>query len=1102
MTSEGTPPRSGEAIRAAEESAPGDARRELLRRRLSRPPAAAHVGSPITPRTASSPTELSYAQQRLWFLQQLVPESPFYTESSAIRLRSAIDPGALETTLNEIVRRHEVLRTAFHEVDGHVFQTAVAEVHVELPVVDLSGLDADARASETRRLALESSRHAFDLSHPPLLRASLLRMGSHDWVFLLAIHHIVCDGWSTSVFSRELSAIYAAISTGRPNPLPPLPIQYADYAAWQRSWLAERMESQIGYWREQLADLSALDLPTDRPRPATFSYVGAHHRFVVPPAVASALKRRSQQRGVTLFMTLLAGLTVLLHRYCNQDDVVVGCPIANRTRRELEDLIGFFVNTLVLRVDTSGGPTFDELIERVRRTAVDAYAHQDVPFEKVVDELHPRRDLSRNPLFQTIFQLRSDPAATRASGAAAFTELDVERSAVKFDLRLDMLDGADGLRGVIEYSTDLFDHDRIERMVEHLLAVLAAMARDPGSRIDDVPLVTAAEVRSLARWGRVTERTTNDDTIAELFHAQADRSPDAIALAAGDEQLTYRELRQRSMALARVIRREHGIAPGAIVGVASTRSIDAVVTILAILECGAAYMPVDPTDPAERLHLMLDRAGSRLVVASTDDDIDRLRALPVAIADGRLAAWTTDDDSVPLPHPPTGPDDLAYVMFTSGSTGEPKGVMVPHRAVVRLVRDADYVDLGPGETMLLLAPLTFDATTLELWGPLLNGGRLAIAPDGPLDPAELHAALERHAVTTLWLTSGLFHFLAERDLDALTTVRQLLSGGDVISPTAVVRVLDHAPGCRFVNGYGPTENTTFTCCHQVDTASSREGAIPIGRPINGTNVVVVDDRLQPTPVGVPGELCIGGAGLSWGYLGDPRTTAERFVPNPYATEPGGRMYRSGDLVQWSSKGVLQFLGRRDRQLKIRGFRVEPGEIEAVLADHPAVAAAVVVAHQADEGRRLAAYIVPAEGCGDIGPEPGSDLLANWRELYDDLYSGSAAGDARRDFRGWNSSITGAPIPRVEMEAWLDATVEPILAVRPRRVLEIGAGTGLLLFRIAPEVDSYVATDLSGTVVAARASRRSRPPASARLLRCITAPPMISTASTDRSTRSS
>jgi amino acid adenylation domain-containing protein/non-ribosomal peptide synthase protein (TIGR01720 family) len=1035
-------------------------KRAVLAQRLSVDRLRTAVPNEIPRAPEGAIAELSYAQQRMWFLDQLAPGSPFYVESSALRLRTDVAVDVLERSLNEIVRRHDILRTTFHEVDGRPVQVIAPELHLPLTVVDLRYVpDAD-RQSMVGDLATRAARQPFDLERGPLLRASMLRVGTQEWIFLLSVHHIIWDGWSTDVFSREVTAIYQAFLGGQPSPLPELPIQYADFASWQRRSLqGAALESQLDYWREQLADLPVLELPTDHQRPAALRYEGEQYHFQLPRALSAALERLARREGTTLFITVLAGFVGLLHRYSGHDDIVVGSPIANRNRRELEDLIGFFVNTLVLRTDLSGAKTFRELLDRVRRVAVGAYAHQDVPFEKVVEELQPERDLSRNPLFQVIVQLHNGPRGATSSDELV-SMIDVRKATAKFDLRLDFFQGSETLQGTVEYSTELFERRQIERMVTHLQLLLTGMVRDLEAGFDDVDLVTTEEKTLLTTWGRLDRTQGVETSVPAAFAAQVAQRPDAVALVMGDRSLTYRQLDELASRVAQRLLAS-GIPREACVGVSVARAPWTVAAIVGILQAGAAYVPLDPDFPDDRLRYLLADSGVGVVLA-TGSDADRFRSLGVDVLD--LAEVQRTPTPAPEPTDATvrcQPDSLAYVMYTSGSTGEPKGVAVTHRAVARLVLGADYARMGPDEVFLLLAPLTFDATTFELWGPLLNGGRLVIAPNAAVSPDELRELLRTHRVTTLWLTAGLFHEVVATDVRALAGVRQLLAGGDVLQPAAVRRVLDEVPGCQIINGYGPTENTTFSCCQVVGPDHDAGSAVPIGRPISGTHVVVVDPTLQKSPIGVPGELCVGGDGVARGYLTDPRLTAEKFIPDPFGSRPGSRLYRTGDRVRHNTRGELEFQGRMDRQVKVRGYRIEPGEIESTLVEHPWVrSAAVVAADDLEGGRRLIAYVVPSGTEETVRRKVSvseNALMSNWRSLYEDMYAGAPDGD---DFVGWRSSLTGEAIPTEEMREWRDATVARVSALRLRRVLEIGVGTGLLLCALAPQTQRYLATDFS------------------------------------------
>jgi len=631
---------------------------------------------------------LSFSQQRLWFLDQLVPGSPFYTESSALRLPTALSVPAFQRAINEVVRRHEVLRTRFPLVGEHPSAVVMPDLHVPVNVVDLTAMSDQERDAEVVRLATQDARRPFDLERGPLLRVTLLRLGMADWVLLLSMHHIVCDAWSSSVFSRDLSEIYMAYVSGKASPLADLPIQYSDFAHWQRSYLTVGvMQSQLSYWREQLSDLPQLAFPTDHPRPAVFSYLGAHHQFELPAALSASLKRLSQETGATLFMTLLSGFATLLHRYTDQDDLVVGVPVANRNRREFENLIGFFVNILLMRNDLSGNPTHREVIECVKQTALDAYAHQDLPFEKLVEDLHPERNLARNPLFQVIFQLHENPVSTQPG--SQLSTIEVNRATVKFDLRLDFFQHADVLKCVIEYSTDLFTADRIERLGHHLCTIFEAMVSRPEQRIGDFPLVSDDEKATLQRWSGFGNFTPLNDTIPGRFEQQTRATPEAVAVVADGETVTYAELNALADALAAELNRK-GVRLNELVAVPAELELGTVVALLGILKAGAAYLPVSSTYPDERLRYMLRDSQVRFLV-DVGGGSERYRRLGVEI----VTIETENAPSIPVrsDQSKVTAEQLAYVMYTSGSTGTPKGVCVPHRAVLRLVTEANFCSM-------------------------------------------------------------------------------------------------------------------------------------------------------------------------------------------------------------------------------------------------------------------------------------------------------------------------------------------------------------------------------------------------------------------------
>ena len=900
---------------------------------------------------------LSHAQQRLWVLEQIEPGTPTYNVPVALRLSGALDPAVLARTLAEILRRHEGLRTDFPQVDGAPAARIHPPLPLPLPLEALDALPAAEREPEAMRRMEALARLPFDPGEGPLLRAALYRLRDDEHLLLVCVHHIVFDGWSMGILVREIDAVYAAFAAGLPSPLPELPVQYADFAHWQRRWLdGAVLEEQLRYWLDRLGGgAPALELPTDRPRPPQPSRRGAVLPLRIAPELTVALAALSRREGATLFMTLLAAFATLLHRYTGQDDVRVGAPIAGRGHADTEGLIGFFVNTLVLRSGFAGDPTFRELVGEVRETALGAYAHQDPPFEQLVEAVQPERDLSRAPLVQAVFALQNLPSPPPAAGGLAITTVETTTRTAKFDLSLMLQEGSEGLVGALEYDAELFDDATAERMLGHYRRLLAAAAAGPDRPVRALPLLGAEERARLAAWSGSPGTHPAEATIPALFAEVAARRPESPALVEGARTMTYGELDRRAAWLAARLR-AHGVGPDVLVGIAAARSAELVVGLLAILRAGGAYLPLDPEHPAERLAFMLADAGARVVLGGDALPLpDGLPLVRIPLAD--LPAG----DAPAADGPEPGPLNLAYVNYTSGSTGTPKGVLVPHRAVVRLVRGGGFARMAPDEVFLQYAPASFDAATLEIWGALLNGARLVVAPPGQLTPAELGEVVRSAGVTTLWLTSGLFHLMVDERLDDLRGVRQLLAGGDVLSVAHVRRVRAELPGTRLVNGYGPTENTTFTCCHTVgdDVAAP----VPIGRPIGGTRVHLPDARMQPVPQGVRGELYAGGDGVARGYLNRPALTAERFVPDPAGN--GGRLYRTGDLARHLPDGSVEFLGRADQQVKVRGFRIEPGEVEAALLGHPAVREAAVVVREDRPGDRvLTAYVVadpPVEG---------------------------------------------------------------------------------------------------------------------------------------------
>jgi len=944
---------------------------------------------PLAPVRRTGDLPLSFAQQRLWFLDQLEEGRPVYNLASAVRLTGPLDVPALAGALRTIGRRHETLRTSFHRVAGEGVQRIAPAPRLELVIEDLAALPAGARQEHlARRLRAEAWR-PFVLAAGSLVRARLFRLAAGEHALLLSFHHIIADGWSLGVLYRELAALYAALSERGERPahqdlrLAALPVQYADYAAWQRSWLqGDALAALLAAARRRLEGAPALlEMPADRPRPPVQSERGAHAAARLPPELSRGVEALGRRRGATLFMTLLAAFDALLWRWSGQEDLVLGFPVAGRDRRETEGVIGFFVNTLAVRQRLAGTVTFGALLAAVRENFLAAYDGQDLPFERLVEELVPGRDRGRTPLFQALLTVQEAPLRGVHLPGLALAPLAVPIDYVKCDLTLGAEPGDSGLRLSLSYAADLFDATTAGRLLAHLGALLESAAGDPERPLEDLPWLGAAEAHQvLVEWNDTALSCAGEPGVHALFAAQAARSPRAPALEWAGGALTYTELAAHARRLVDRLRAQ-GVGPESRVGVCLERSPELVVALLGILQAGGAYVPLDPAAPPERLRLLLAATGTRIVVAA--------EALPDSLAESlaeivdlvRIERGAAIVELRPENAPEagrdsgTGGDHLASVMLTSGSTGTPKAVGITHRNILRLVRAPSYARLGPREVMLQLAPASFDASTFEIWGCLLHGGRLVLAPPAPPTLAELGGLLERHGVTTLWLTAGLFHQAAERAEQVLSGVRQLLAGGDALSAAHVRRALaamgTRDPGARLVNGYGPTECTTFACCQTFAAGAADEPlhSVPIGRPIGDTEAYVLDAVLRPVPLGVAGELCLGGAGLARGYLEDPQRTAERFVPHPFSRCGAERLYRTGDRVRWTGRGRLEFLGRLDRQIKVRGFRVEPGEIEAALLTHPEVAEAAVVARPDPAGdKSLVACVVAAARCA---PSPAS-----------------------------------------------------------------------------------------------------------------------------------
>lgn len=925
----------------------------------------------------------SFAQQRLWLVDQLAAGAA-YNVPTILRCSGVLNLAALEASFNKIVQRHEVLRTTFSSVEGQPVQVITPHLQVSLPLIDLQFVAIADREPEAKRLIWQEIQQPFDLVRGPLLRLLLLRLHDTEHVLVVNLHHIVFDEWSIALLIQELGALYTAFVTGTPASLPDLPIQYADFAQWQREWLqGEVLEFQQAYWRQQLQDLTLLELPGQRSRSGDLSDRGQTQQVEISQAMTEALKQLSDQQGVTLFMTLLAAFQAFLSRYSGQTDIAVGSPIANRNRRELEDLIGFFANSLVLRTDLSGNPIFRELLDRVRQVTLGAYAHQDLPFEKLVATLHPDRDVRRNPLFQVVFALQNAPMQQLALPELTLRSFPVEITTARFDLEFYLWEcsenfrslwgqgwqQSEGLRGVLVYRADQFEPETIVRMVQHFQILLAGAVANPDTRLSDLPLLSEAEQQQiLVEWNQTQRDYPADLGIHQQFEQQVAQSPQAIAIQFGEQQFTYQALNRGSNQLAHYLR-AIGVKRGTIVGVCLESSAAMVATFIGVLKAGGAYLPLDPNDPPERLRLMLEDADVAVVLTQQNfaGSIEQwqsaspnpMRRVVYLDQEWPLIAQASEANLLTQ----TQPDQIAYVIYTSGSTGVPKGVAVPHRAVNRLVCNANYITITSSDRVAQVANPAFDAATFEIWGALLNGARLVgIDRDTLLSPVAFATALQQQQISVLFLTTALFNQVAQEVPAAFRSLRYLLFGGEAVDVRWVRSVLEQGKPKHLLHVYGPTENTTFSCWYEVNALPEDAVTVPIGRPLSNTQVYLLDQDQQPVAIGVTGEIYLGGDGLACGYLHRPELTAIHFISNPYGSSEASRLYRTGDLARYWPDGNLEFLGRRDKQIKLRGFRIELGEIEAVLKQHAAVQDAVVTVQTGPiDDRRLVAYLVANRG---------------------------------------------------------------------------------------------------------------------------------------------
>ncbi|MBN3895575.1 MAG: amino acid adenylation domain-containing protein [Nostoc sp. NOS(2021)] len=924
-------------------------------------------------RQESHSAALSFAQERLWLLDQLNPGNPTYNLSVAIHLKGLLDVRALDQSLGEIVRRHEALRTTFSAVDGQSLQVIASDLKWTLAIVSLRELSETERQQQSQRLITESVQQSFDLATGPLLRAVLQQLSEIEHILLLTIHEIVADDWSLGVLLQELATLYEAFANGLPSPLVELPSQYADFAIWQRECLlSEVLESQLAYWKQQLGgELPVLELPTDRPRPPVQTYRGARQSLNLPNNLTDALKSLSQQSGVTLFMTLLAAFNTLLYRHTGQEDIIVGSAIANRNQLEVKGLIGLFANNLVMRTNLSENPSFRELLGRVQEVVLSAYSHQDLPFEKLVGELQTERHLSHSPLIQVMFVLQSDQMPALEFSGLSVNAIEVESKTAKFDLTLELQETSEGMNGWFEYNADLFDADTISRMIGHWQVLLEGVVTQPNQQISHLPILTEAERHQLLiEWNDTAINYPKYKCTHHLFEEQVKRTPNAIALVFENQQLTYQQLNRRANQLAHHLQKL-GVKPEVAVGICLERSLDMLVALLAIFKAGGAYIPLDPNYPEERLAFMLE--DSQLSLLLTTEKILQnslsasVKALPKnnnkqsPINPEQLTVICLDKDweIINQENPENlesniEPTNLAYLIYTSGSTGKPKGVQITHRNVVNfLTTIQQQLQLTNQDSLLSVTTLSFDIAVLEIFLPLTVGAKvILVSREVAMDGLQLLQKLHNFAATVMQATPATWRMLLEAGWRGNTQLK-ILCGGEALPQNLAKQLCQR--GAEVWNLYGPTETTIWSTIHRID---QQEVLVTIGRPIGNTQIYILDKYLQPVPVGVPGELYIGGASLARGYLHRPELTKEKFIHNPFSSDSESRLYKTGDLARYLSDGEIEYLGRIDYQIKLRGYRIELAEIEAVLSQHPTIEKTVVIVRDDFSGDKcLVAYIV-------------------------------------------------------------------------------------------------------------------------------------------------